>query len=81
MTLDMARDAVVEIKRRQPFVDVSEIIKEARRKRRPAIDRQEADELLGPVRDQRDPLKDPRPLRETIRAIVAEHFKRPELES
>ena len=69
LTLGDARAAVIEVKRRQPFVDVSEVIAEAKktRGRRNAIERDE--QLLTPLRRAR--LADPRPAREEIDAIVA----------
>jgi hypothetical protein len=79
ITLSMARTAVVDVKLRQPFIDVSEIIAQAKVIRRAAGDQERREALVGPVRAQRDELKDPRPLRSTIRALVSEHFGRPEL--
>lgn len=81
ITLNMARDAVIEIKLRQPFVDVSEIIAQAKRAMMPMLIQRETEAILGPVRAVRDPLADPRPLRSTIREIVAKEWKdRPELD-
>lgn len=59
---------------RQPFCAPSEIIAEVRKARAIAAAAERHEELVGPVRDQRDPLKDPRPLREEIDAIF-EQFR------
>lgn len=76
LTLEAARAAVVEVKRRQPFVDVSEVIAEAKRARgrQLAVERSKA--VIDPVR--RRQLHDPRPARDTIRSILS-RFGRPEL--
>jgi hypothetical protein len=78
LSLDVARDAVVEVKRRQTFVDISDVITEAKRIRRRQRERQASERVIAPVRQRREQLDDPRPLRETIRAIIASHG-RPEL--
>jgi hypothetical protein len=82
------RAAAAAVARRQPFVAPSEIIAEVERERRAAIGRARRAELdaqqppaISPAiiaQDKREPLKDPRPLRESIRAILSRHG-RPEL--
>lgn len=72
-TLDEARAAVVAVKRRQPFVDPSEIIAECKRARAVRVDAERREELLAlaPARARREGLPDPRPLRAEIDAILA----------
>lgn len=77
--LGECRAAAKTVVSRQPFCAPSEIITEVRRARAIAAAANRHEAIVGPVREQRDTLTDPRPLRSTIRAIVAEHFKRPEL--
>lgn len=48
-TLDECRAAVIAVKQRQPYVDVSDVITEARRARRARQDRQEIRTLLDPA--------------------------------
>lgn len=76
LTLDDARTAVVTIKRRQVFIDPSDILAEVKRMRGRAADQQRAEAIIGPVR--RRQLHDARPVRETIRSILS-HHGRPEL--
>lgn len=76
-SLGECREAAKIVVSRQPFCAPAEIIAEVKRARAitAAAERHEA--LVGPVRDQRDPMKDPRPLRDTIREIVTRNWQRP----
>lgn len=74
ISLDDARAAVVVVARRQPFVAASEIRTEVRRARAIQGERQRTERAIGPARRNRDELTDARPLRSTIRELVAEHW-------
>ena len=65
------RAAVVAIARRQAFIAPADIVAEVLRARRRERERQRNDAVLGPLRTRREGLTDPRPLRSTIRELVA----------
>jgi hypothetical protein len=71
--LDLAecRTAVVTVAKRQPFVAASEIRTEVKRCRAIAAEHARTQALVGPARANRDQLTDPRPLRSTIRELMA----------
>jgi hypothetical protein len=73
LDLDECRAAVVAVARRQPFVAASEIRTEAKRARARAAEHARTEALVGPVRLHRDRLTDPRPLRSTIRELMASY--------
>jgi hypothetical protein len=62
------------------FVAPAEIIAEVKRSRRAVGERVRSERILAPARAVRSQLDDPRPLRETIRAIVS-RYGRAELEA
>ena len=62
----------------KPFVAPCDIIAEVKRERRKQAERARSERAVAPARAARGQLDDPRPLRETIRAIVA-RYGRPEL--
>ena len=75
-SFDEARQAVISVKRRQPFVDCSEIIAECKRLRAATLEIEQREQIIEPVR--RRQLHDARPARESIRSILSRHG-RPEL--
>ena len=77
-TLDDCRSSAALAAATRPFVAPADIIAEVRRKRRAELQRAASERVLAPAREQREALEDPRPLRETIRAIVS-RYGRPEL--
>lgn len=92
LTFAEAREAIVAIKRRQSYIDPADILAECEsarraelgRKRRAVIDAQLPPAISPAIAVQaappgkREHLKDPRPLRESIGAILSRHG-RPEL--
>lgn len=70
-TFDECRRAVVAIKRRQPFVDCSDIVAEVRAARAAAAERTHSEAVIGPARASREALTDSRPLHSEIRALIA----------
>lgn len=79
LTLEDARAAAVDLKLSgKPFIDVAEIVAEARRAHRKQAERERSDRILAPARQRREQLEDPRLMREDIEAIFAA-YGRPEL--
>jgi hypothetical protein len=74
-TFDECRTAVISIKRRQVFVDTSEIIAEVKRIRNGQREIERREEIIEPAR-RRQQLHDARPVREQIDAIFARHGRR-----
>jgi hypothetical protein len=72
------RAAVVEVVKRERFVAPADIIAEIKRTRAKRAEHARSARVLGPARATREALDDPRPLRESIRAILSRHG-RPEL--
>jgi hypothetical protein len=59
-TLDECRSAVIALKRRQKWIDVSDIVAEVRRDRRPAAESRRLYAVLGAYRDEMLPAEEAR---------------------